>query len=77
MKTYMSVSVTRYGETPDLNYGYVYISAGKLDTAMRVDVQTGLKQLARLAKALGRTPELNINQFNPSISYLQLNGFIE
>ena len=77
METYMAVSITHYGETPELNYGHVYISAGKLTTSIRVDYETGRKQLARLSKALGKAPEMVANQFNPSIFYYQLRGFIE
>lgn len=77
METYMAVSITNYGETPELNYGHVYISAGKLTTSMRVDYETGRKQLARLAKALGKAPEMSVNQFNKTIFYYQLRGFID
>ena len=77
METYMAVSVTYYGEGSELNYGHVYISAGKLTTSMRVDYETGRKQLARLAKALGKAPEMVANQFNKTIFYYQLRGFIE
>ena len=77
METYMAVSVTRYGETPELSYGYVYISTGKLTTQIRVDYETGRKQLARLAKALGKAPEMVANQYNRSIFYYQLRGFID
>ena len=77
METYMSVSITHYGDTPELNYGYVYISSGKLTTSMRVDYDTGRKQLLRLAKALGQAPEMVANQYNTSIFYYQLRGFIE
>ena len=77
MQNFMSVTITRYGNCPEMDHGYVYINAGKLDTAMRVDVETARKQLARLAKLLEKAPEMNINQFNPSISYHQLCGFID
>lgn len=77
MNSFMSVMITRYGNCPEMDHGYVYITAGKLETAMRVDVETGRKQLARLAKILGEAPKMNINQFNPSISYVQLSGFID
>lgn len=77
METYMAVSVTNYGEGSNLNYGHVYISSGKLTTTMRVDYETGRKQLARLAKALGKAPEMVANQYNTSIFYYQLHGFIE
>lgn len=76
METYMAVSITNYGETPELSYGYVYISTGKLTTQIRVDYETGRKQLARLAKALGKAPEMVANQYNRSIFYYQLRGFI-
>ena len=77
METYMSVSVTNYGGNSELNYGHVYISTGKLTTNIRVDYETGRKQLARLAKALGKAPEMVANQFNTSIFYYQLRGFID
>lgn len=77
MQNFMSVTITRYGNCPEMDHGYIYINAGKLDTAMRVDVETARKQLARLAKLLEKAPEMNINQFNPSISYHQLCGFID
>ena len=77
METYMSVSVTHYGETPELDYGYIYISTGKLTTSFRTDYETGRKQLARLAKALGKAPEMVANQYSKSIFYYQLNGFLK
>ena len=77
METYISVSVTNYGEASELNHGHIYIDAGKLTTTIRVDYETGRKQLARLAKALGKAPEMVANQYNTSIFYYQLHGFIE
>ena len=77
MQNFMSITITRYGNCPEMDHGHVYINVGKLDTAMRVDVETARKQLARLAKILGEAPNMNINQFNPSISYVQLSGFID
>lgn len=77
MQNFMSITITRYGNYSEMDHGYVFITAGKLETSMRVDVETGRKQLARLAKILGEAPTMSINPFNSSISYVHLSGCID
>ena len=79
MNTYMGITITNYGMGSSLNYGHIYISVEscQLEVSHRVDFETACRELAKLAKKLGKAPTLVANQFNPEISYRELRGYLD
>jgi hypothetical protein len=75
---WVSIKITNYGMNNNLNYGHIYISIGnKLELCHRVTFQEAVKEMAKLAKALGRPPKLVNNWYGPDISYRELAGFVD
>lgn len=79
MKTYMSVAITNFGMDSQMNYGFIYVSdpSCKLEMNIRVSYEAAVKELAKLAKRLNKAPTFSTNPYDPSISYRELNGFLE
>ena len=79
MNTYMSVSATCFAESPELNYGYLFISieSCKLEVAHRISYANAQEEILKLEKRLGHAPEIKANQHDPTISYREISGFLE
>ena len=79
MNTYVSISITNYGMDSKLNGGTIYISVEncKLEMCHRVSFEEALKEMAKLAKKLGKAPTFSANWFNPEISYRELRGYLD
>lgn len=80
MSTYVSITISRYGKgCSDLDHGSMTISTtGGLQVYNHnLTVQNAMKEMTKLSKLLDKTPTMEINQYNPEISYLHLYGFID
>jgi hypothetical protein len=79
MNTYVGITITNYGMDSKLNHGYIYISINgcQLEMCHRVSIDDAVKELAKLAKRLGKAPTFTINEFDPSISYRELHGYLD
>ena len=79
MNTYVSVSITNYGMGSTLSHGHIYIAVEscQLEIGHQVTVEVALKEMAKLAKRLGKAPTLTANQFNREISYRELRGYLD
>lgn len=76
-ETYVSITITNYGMNDPMNYARIYIDTGKLVLHHRLSFEDGCREMARLAKALGKAPQLVTNWYNRGISYRELRGLIE
>lgn len=76
-ETYVSITITNYGMNDPMNYARIYIDTGKLVLHHRLSFEDGCREMARLAKALGKAPKLVANWYGPRISYRELSGLIE
>lgn len=79
MNTYMNVSVTCFAKNPELNYGYLFVSieSCKLVIAHRIKYEDAQVEILKLAKCLGRAPEIKANPHDPTITYREISGFLE
>lgn len=77
MNTYMSVSITDYGNGHREGYIFISIDSCKLEVAHRLSYEAALKEMAKLAKLLGKAPTMSINWYNPTISYRELTGYLD
>jgi hypothetical protein len=79
MNTYVSINITNYGMDSKLNSGIIYISVEncKLEMCHRVSFEEAIKEMAKLAKKLGKAPTFSTNWFNPEISYRELRGYLD
>lgn len=75
-ETYVSIKITNYGMGDKSNYGYIYIDTGKLVISHRLSFEDGCREMAKLAKALGKAPKLVANWYGPHISYRELSGLV-
>ena len=75
-ETFVSITITNYGMNNSMNYARIYIDTGKLVMHHRMSFEEGCKEMARLAKALGKAPKLVANWYGPEISYRELSGLI-
>ena len=75
-ETYVSIRITNYGMNNPENHGYIYIDTGKLAFSHQIPFETAVKEMAKLAKALGRAPKLVTNWYGPDISYRELSGLV-
>lgn len=77
--TYVSVSMTNYQGYPSCNYGYSYVSVTncKLVLSQNLSYKEAKRQLAKLALKMGRMPEKEPNQFDPTIVTYKLSGFLD
>lgn len=78
MKKYMSVTVT-ICEGSSIHGARFYYSDDELglEIATNVSYEEGMKQLRQLEKRLNKAAELVVNQFDRSIAYKELGGFID
>lgn len=79
MNTYVSITITNYGMDSKLNYGIIYIAVEncKLEMCHQVSFEEAVKEMAKLAKKLGKAPTFSANWFNPEISYRELRGYLD
>ena len=77
MNTYMSVSITDFGNGHREGYIFISIDSCKLEVAHRLSYEEALKEMAKLAKRLNKAPDMNINWYNPSIFYRELAGYLD
>lgn len=80
MNTYISITVTNYGMNySSLNHGYIFIKVKDCDLTMchQVSFETAVKEMAKLAKRLGKAPTLTANFCDPTISYRGLSGYLD
>ncbi len=75
-ETFVSIKITNYGMGDPNNYAHIYIDTGKLVLHHRLSFEDGCREMARLAKALGKAPKLVANWYGPEISYRELYGLI-
>ena len=78
--TYVSVSITNYGmNCSSLNHGFIFIKVENCDLTMchQVSFETAVKEMAKLAKRLGKAPIFSVNYLDPEISYRNLNGYLD
>lgn len=77
MNTYMSVRITDYGNGRREGYIFINVDNCKLEVAHRLSYEAALKEMAKLAKLLNKTPTMTINWYNPTISYRELDGYLD
>lgn len=78
MKKYMAVTVTIY-EGSSTNRAHLYYSDDELglEISTTIPYEDGMKQLRQLEKRLNKAAKLVVNQFDRSIAYKELYGFID
>lgn len=78
MKKYMSVTIT-ICKGSRLNGAYFYYSDDELglEIATQISYEEGMKQLRQLEKRLGKLAQMTINQFDRTIAYKELHGYID
>lgn len=78
MKRYMSVRVT-ICEGSILHGGAIYYSDEEigLEISSKVSYEDGMAHLRKLEKLLHKSPTLTINQFDRTIAYKELYGYID
>ena len=78
MSIYKSISFTKFYDNPQCDYGWLYISIGDDDvTSCKIDYQTAVKLTYQLAKQLGKRVAMSNNIFNPMITTVEINGFLD
>lgn len=78
MNKYMSVTITLcHGSC--INGARLYYSDDELglEIATTVSYEEGMKQLRQLEKRLGKPAQMTINQFDRTIAYKELHGYID
>lgn len=73
---YKAVSFTTFHHNPDNNYGWLYMRVGEDVTSCKIDHQAAVKMVYQLARKLGKPVEMYNNRFNPTISSVEINGFL-
>jgi hypothetical protein len=78
MKKYMAVTVT-ICEGSSIHGARLYYSDDELglEIATTISYEEGMKQLRQLEKRLNKAAKLVVNQFDRSIAYKELYGFID
>lgn len=78
MKKFMAIRVT-ICEGSSLNSAHMYYSDAELglELSTHLSYTEGMKQLRQLEKRLNRLAQLTINQYNPTISYKNLSGYLD
>ncbi len=74
--SYVGIHLVHYDKFPSSDYGFIYVAIDKLEMSHRVSYAEGLRELEKLSKQLGREPQHEINQFDPTISYITLHGCV-
>jgi len=75
-ETFVSITITNYGMNNPMNYANIYIDTGTLVMHHQTSFEDGCREMARLAKALGKAPKLVANWYGPDISYRELCGLV-
>jgi len=78
MKKYMAVTIT-ICEGSSTRRAHLYYSDDELglEISTTIPYENGMKQLRQLEKLLGKTAKLSINQFDRTIAYKELHGYID
>ena len=78
MKKYMSILVT-ISKGSCIHGARVYYSDEELGLELvhTVSYEQGMKELRELEKRLGKVATMTINQFNPTIAYKELYGYLD
>lgn len=79
MTKWISVNVSDFANDPACNSGTIFYedSVTGLKLHLHVSQEEGKEVLKQAEKLLNKQAEFNINQFNPSITYYEINGFID
>ena len=77
MSIYKSISFTKFYNDSRCDYGWLYLSIGDDVTSCKIDYQTAVKLAYQLAKQLDKRVEMSNNIFNPMITTVEINGFLD
>lgn len=76
MQVYKAVSFTTFHHHPENNYGWLYMTVGDDVTSCKIEYQAAVKMVYQLSRKLGKPVEMSNNRFNPTISSVEINGFL-
>lgn len=76
--TWISVKIVNYGMNNSMNYGHIYVACGSgFELYNRLSYAEAVKAMAKLAKALHRSPKMTNNWYGRDISYRELAGYVD
>lgn len=73
---YKAVSFTTFHHHPENNYGWLYMIAGDDVTNCKIEYKAAVKMVYQLAHKLGDPIKMSNNRFNPTISSVEISGFL-
>lgn len=79
MKKWISVTVTCYEEFPESNNCHFFYDDDEAELHLNqiLSYADGMKALRQAEKLLGRTAELIVNRFTPTVSYKEIHGYFD
>lgn len=76
MQVYKAVSFTTFHQNPESNYGWLYMVVGNDVTSCKIEYKAAVKMVYQLARKLGKPVEMSNNRYNPTISSVEITGFL-
>lgn len=76
MQVYKAVSFTTFHQCPEHNYGWLYLSVGDDVTSCKIEYKEAVKMVYQLSRKLGQPVIMSNNQYEPTISTVEISGFL-